>query len=80
HSTQNLSGVLLSHGHNDHCGGLKPLLRKTGPQKIYAHADIFKKRYWQGQHEQRDISLPYTREELECKGADFVFLDKLTEI
>ncbi len=36
--------VALSHGHYDHVGGLKYLLDYTKPT-IYAHTDIFKKRY-----------------------------------
>lgn len=75
-----LDGVILSHGHYDHGGGLLSLLRKTGPQRVYAHPGIFSERYWQGQHEERDISLPCSRHELEAAGAEFVFLTGLTEL
>lgn len=80
HDVHDIDGVFLSHGHYDHSGGLMPLLKETGRQKVYAHSGIFKERFWQGQHEQRDISLPYQRDELEKNGADFVFLDHLKEI
>ncbi len=75
-----VDGVILSHGHYDHCGGLLPLLKVIGPRPVYAHSQIFSERFWQGEHEHRDISLPHKRSELESAGARFDFLDVLTEL
>ena len=80
HDPADIDGIILSHGHNDHSGGLLPLLSAVGPRKVYAPSRVFKTRYWQGQHENRDISLPYEYDQLVAAGADFVFLDELTEI
>ena len=77
---QKLDGVILSHGHYDHCGGLLSLLRATGPRRVYAHPEIFSERFWNGQHEQRNISLPFSRDELEAAGAKFVFVKDFTEL
>ena len=77
---RDLDGIILSHGHYDHCGGLLTLLRKTGPRRVYAHPEIFSTRFWNGQHEQRDISLPFTRNELEAAGAEFVFIKYFAEL
>lgn len=75
-----LDGIILSHGHYDHCGGLLPLLRMTGPRRVYAHPGIFGERFWQGQHEQRNISLPFSRDDLEAAGAEFVFMTDFAEL
>lgn len=80
HDAHQIDGVILSHGHSDHCGGLLPLLKTVGPRPVYAHSQIFSERFWQGQHEQRDISLPHKRSDLESAGARFNLLDTLTEL
>ena len=77
---RDLDGIILSHGHYDHCGGLMTLLRASGPRRVYAHPGIFSTRFWNGQHEQRDISLPFTRNELEAAGAEFVFIKYFAEL
>ena len=80
HGPGGLDGIILSHGHYDHCGGLLPLLKGAGPQQVICHPDVFNERFWQGQHEQRDISLPFDQGELEEAGAKFRFLAEFTEI
>jgi 7,8-dihydropterin-6-yl-methyl-4-(beta-D-ribofuranosyl)aminobenzene 5'-phosphate synthase len=75
-----IDAVILSHGHYDHCGGLLPLLKKIGPRPVYSSSQVFTERFWQGQHETRDISLPYSRSELESAGATFHHLDSFAGI
>lgn len=79
-SLHNLDGIFLSHGHNDHCGGLEEVLTMIGPCPVYAHPQIFEKRYWKGHYEQREISLPFGQESLERAGAKFHFLSEFTQI
>ena len=80
HDARQIDGIILSHGHYDHCGGLLPLLKAVGPRPVYAHSQIFDERFWRGEHELREISLPYTRSELESAGARFNFSDTFTEL
>jgi 7,8-dihydropterin-6-yl-methyl-4-(beta-D-ribofuranosyl)aminobenzene 5'-phosphate synthase len=80
HDASKIDGIILSHGHYDHCGGLLPLLKRIGPRPVYGHSQIFGERFWQGQHEERRIGLPYSQAELESAGATFTFLDTLTAI
>lgn len=66
-----LRGVLLSHGHYDHTGGLPELLRLTSPLEVFAHPEIFAERYWVGADSTRFIGLPFRRPYLEGLGARF---------
>ncbi len=72
--------VALSHGHYDHVGGLKYLLEHTKPT-VYAHPEIFRKRYSKLSD---DGNLRYIgiedREFFEKKGATFVLDEKPVEI
>ena len=73
-------GVILSHGHYDHAGGLLAFLERVGPRPVHAHPDIFLDRFWQGQHEQRFIGVPQQKAELELAGAEFHLHREFTTI
>lgn len=69
---QGISSLVLSHGHNDHTGGLPLLLdHLQRPLKIVAHPDIFTERYWRSDFELRSIGMTAQRSELETRGASF---------
>lgn len=72
--------VILSHGHYDHVGGLKHLLNFTKPT-VYAHTEIFRKRY---SKLSSDGSLRYIgiedREFYEKKGAKFILSEEPIEV
>ncbi|WP_316347763.1 MBL fold metallo-hydrolase [Desulfuromonas acetoxidans] len=64
-------GVVLSHGHYDHAGGLEAVLRIRGEVPVYAHPDIFEPRFSRTPHSLRFIGIPQRRELLETLGAQF---------
>lgn len=65
--------VVLSHGHYDHTGGLREVLRRTKKQvEIIAHPDIWQAKYARRKGEpDRYIGIPFQRDELEKLGASF---------
>lgn len=64
--------VVISHGHYDHAGGLKPLLEMCGAKRVYSHPSVFCPRYRvKDTGECHTISFPASREELEAAGAVF---------
>lgn len=63
-----LDGIILSHGHADHCGGLLQVLEGCQEVPVYAHPDLFKERYWSGRFEQRANGCPWNRDEVEKAG------------
>jgi len=64
--------IVLSHGHADHTGGLREVLKIKGEVEVIAHPDI-----WAAKHAQRNkkgtrySGIPFLREELESRGARF---------
>jgi 7,8-dihydropterin-6-yl-methyl-4-(beta-D-ribofuranosyl)aminobenzene 5'-phosphate synthase len=73
-------GVVLSHGHFDHAGGLVDVLHQTGPVDVIAHPDLFCARYRSSSTHRRFIGLPFRREHLESLGARFRLLREWSEI
>jgi len=66
--------IVLSHGHADHTGGLRRLLRAMRkPVEIVAHPDIWTRKYVErpGGEAYSYIGIPFDREELEGLGASF---------
>jgi len=65
--------IVLSHGHFDHTGGLRQVLRKIGKEiEIIAHPDIWAVKYSRREgQEDKYIGIPFQRQELESLGARF---------
>ena len=68
-----LQGIMFSHGHFDHTGGLKQVLEKTGKIPIYAHPDLFSEHYSKNSGKMHNIGVPWPQNELEKLGANFNF-------
>ena len=68
--------IVISHGHNDHTGGLRDVLKRSGPKEVIAHPAIWERKYVQRANEpERYAGIPFNRDELESLGASFK-LDK----
>jgi 7,8-dihydropterin-6-yl-methyl-4-(beta-D-ribofuranosyl)aminobenzene 5'-phosphate synthase len=72
--------IVLSHGHFDHTGGLREILRRMRKKvEIIAHPDIWQPKYSR-REEGRYIGIPFQRSELESLGAMFVLSEKPAKI
>jgi 7,8-dihydropterin-6-yl-methyl-4-(beta-D-ribofuranosyl)aminobenzene 5'-phosphate synthase len=64
--------IVLSHGHYDHTGGLRDVLKRTGRKEVTAHPAIWGRKYAEiGTSRERYIGVPFVRELLEVLGASF---------
>ena len=68
-----LQGIMFSHGHFDHTGGFKQVLEVTGEIPVYAHPDLFSDHLSQNSGKLTKIGVPWTQDELEKLGANFIF-------
>jgi len=65
--------IVLSHGHFDHTGGLRQILRRTRKEiEIIAHPDMWQVKYATREGEEdKYIGIPFHRQTLESLGARF---------
>ena len=76
-----IQGVVLSHGHHDHTGGLESLLSTVGGRPVWCHPGVFETHYKQGPDGRlTDIGIPLgSRSAYEKLGADFRLVTGPTE-
>ena len=74
--------IVLSHGHQDHTGGLRQLLRKMRREvEIVAHPAIWAAKYARRQgQEGRYAGIPFQRQELENLGARFTLTSESVKL
>ncbi|MFZ7103931.1 MAG: MBL fold metallo-hydrolase [Peptococcaceae bacterium] len=74
-----IKGIILSHHHIDHTGGLLAAVKAAAPVKVYSHPDLFKEGYLVRHNMPKYIGVPYSRMALENYGAEFCFNREFTE-
>ena len=76
--------IFLSHGHYDHTGGLTNVLNVKQRVGVYAHPDIFSKKYARlktnGKETYRYIGIKHKKEYFEKRGAQFVLNSSFSEV
>lgn len=62
-SLKNLDGIVLSHGHYDHCGGLETFLRESGQKvPVYVREEAFEEKYAdKGKIQKEEIGIPWKK-------------------
>lgn len=75
-----IKGIIISHHHIDHTGGLLDVLEQIDKVKVYSHPGLFKNSYVIDKGKQRNIGIPFRREILESRGAQFKFNTSFREI
>jgi 7,8-dihydropterin-6-yl-methyl-4-(beta-D-ribofuranosyl)aminobenzene 5'-phosphate synthase len=76
----NISKVFLSHGHYDHTGGLRALLRIKSTFEVFCHPNLFNKKFNVIGTERLDIGVQWEKSDLEHKGVKFILKTQPKEI
>lgn len=76
-----IKGIVLSHHHWDHTGGLLAVLDEIQRKiSVYAHPDLFKESYVLRDGQEDKAGIPYEQSLLEEHQAEFVFSKEASEI
>jgi 7,8-dihydropterin-6-yl-methyl-4-(beta-D-ribofuranosyl)aminobenzene 5'-phosphate synthase len=63
-----VQALALSHGHNDHTGGLQALLARRPGLPLYAHSDLLRERFARGRGKVESVGVSLTREALTAQA------------
>ena len=77
-----VSKIVLSHGHHDHTGGLRQILHRIGKEvEVIAHPDVWAPKYRRRKGKKdRYIGIPFQRQELESLGAIFILTTESVKV
>ena len=72
--------IVLSHGHDDHTGGLKKALEFCGKVDLYAHPAAFHPKYWRENSQALKVGIPMTVLEIREMTHDLIETEEPTLI
>jgi 7,8-dihydropterin-6-yl-methyl-4-(beta-D-ribofuranosyl)aminobenzene 5'-phosphate synthase len=81
---EKITAVFLSHGHYDHTGGLKSIAEIKKEIEVWAHPEVFLKRF--ARHEKngrlilRPVGIPYSKRYYEARGVHFSYATSVHEV
>lgn len=75
-----LTDLVISHGHFDHTGAVLPFLQTGSPKTVYCHPHSFTRRYSMVGQSRREISALFTREQVRQSGGRLVLTEQFTAI
>jgi 7,8-dihydropterin-6-yl-methyl-4-(beta-D-ribofuranosyl)aminobenzene 5'-phosphate synthase len=75
-----VKGIIISHNHWDHTGGLIPVLEVKGEMEIYSHPGLFRESYFFRDGGYHYIGVPFTRQAIEDRNVKFNFSTEFREI
>lgn len=80
-SLDGLDGIILSHGHSDHTGGMLEILNNHTVPVVYAHSKVFARRpLGAGTGKVRQIGCAFSLIDLEKAGVNMMHIDDFAEI
>lgn len=79
-SLEDVEGIIISHGHFDHTGGLIKAIQLAGKKNVYAHSNIFADRYAQAGDNYIPIGSVAAQADIEKNGGKLIYTDDFTMI
>jgi 7,8-dihydropterin-6-yl-methyl-4-(beta-D-ribofuranosyl)aminobenzene 5'-phosphate synthase len=72
-----LDGIILSHGHYDHCGGMEAYAERYPLPQIYVRKEAFEKKFHQKKTNCREIGIPWSKDFIQ---GHVIFTEELQEM